>query len=198
MSLHSSFPSPDDSRSSLIIASLCGVFSHSCPPLPCLLSSSFSLQLLPFMFPPSFQFAPILSPSIPLWTLRPQISSVPGEKKQRGWEKGKKGGVGDRSWMEELQKHAGLQRWADGQNESQKVALKISQLKTTSAAAYLESMNWSFCTHTSEISNPNPNPWKLIAPDQTERKHRYTLVNQKRYSSSSLLTPAQLALSTYK
>lgn len=148
MSLHSSFPSPDDSRSSQIIASLCGVFSHSCPPLPCLLSSSFSLQLLPFMFPPSFQFAPILSPSIPLWTLRPQISSVPGEKKQRGWEKGKKGGVGDRSWMEELQKHAGLQRWADGQNESQKVALKISQLKTTSAAAYLESMNWSFCTHT--------------------------------------------------
>lgn len=56
-------------------------FSLSCPPLPCLLPSSCPPQLLPFMFPPSFQFAPILPSSIP--PLNPQATDQPSARREK-------------------------------------------------------------------------------------------------------------------
>ena len=137
MSLHSSLLSPDDSARSQIIASLSGVFFSLAHPSPaCALP--LALQLLPFMFPPSFQFARILPRhDFPFEPLRPQISPVPGGKRKGGkgavvgWvgEEGRKGGGGgggggdgDRDgsmascearWRRSYRKHPGLQRWAD-------------------------------------------------------------------------------------
>lgn len=94
------------------------------PSLACSLPLSLSSSFLSCFLPPSS----LLQSSLPRSLFEPsgRRSAQCQERKRKGREEGKKGGVGDRNWMEELQKHAGLQRWADGQNESQKVALKIS------------------------------------------------------------------------
>lgn len=128
-------------------------FSLSCPPLPCLLPSSCSLQLPPFMFPPSFQFAPILPPSLPRSPFEPsgrrsaQCQERKG-KEARGRVGGSKGGrvvreieplplmkldegVTETCRPAEMDRKR-VKRWISDQAQSLQ-----QQLKTTSVAACL-------------------------------------------------------------